>query len=56
MVRRLCPGAIMADHALWLFMVHTLWAFNIARSQDEKGQEIIPSVDPLSFSSGGEAS
>lgn len=54
--RRLCPGAIMADHAVWLFAVHNLWGLNIDRALDGNGNEIIPNVDPLSFTSGGEAS
>ncbi|TDL15533.1 cytochrome P450 [Rickenella mellea] len=54
--RRLCPGATMADHAVWLFAAHNLWALNMKRALDDNGKEIIPNVDPLSFTSGGEAS
>lgn len=46
----------MADHAIWIFAVHCLWGLNINRALDECGQEIIPNTDPLSFTSGGEAS
>ncbi|TFK64020.1 cytochrome P450 [Pluteus cervinus] len=54
--RRLCPGATMADHAVWVFAAHVLWALNLERELDEDGNEIIPPVDPLQFTSGGEAS
>ncbi|THU83604.1 cytochrome P450 [Dendrothele bispora CBS 962.96] len=54
--RRLCPGATMADHAVWVFAAHILWALNLEREKDEFGREIIPDVRPEMFSSGGEAS
>lgn len=46
----------MADHAVWVFAAHVLWAMNIERERDENGNEIIPPVDPLQFTSGSEAS
>ncbi|CAL1709868.1 unnamed protein product [Somion occarium] len=54
--RRLCPGATMADHAVWIFAANVLWALNINRGKDENGNEIVPPVDPMQFTSGGEAS
>ena len=53
---RLCPGATMADQAVWVFVAHVLWAYSLKPALDEHGQEVPPAVDPLAFSSGGEAS
>lgn len=52
----LCPGATMADQAVWVFAAHILWALNLDREKDEFGKEIVPEVGPLMFTSGGEAS
>lgn len=46
----------MADHAVWVLAAHILWTFNLEREIDENGKEIIPDVNPLMFTSGGEAS
>ncbi|KAF5343052.1 hypothetical protein D9758_011136 [Tetrapyrgos nigripes] len=54
--RRFCPGATMADHAIWVFAAHVLWALNLEREKDEFGNDIIPDVRPEMFTSGGEAS
>ncbi|KAJ7163866.1 cytochrome P450 [Mycena crocata] len=54
--RRLCPGAIMADHAIWIFAAHVLWALNLSQETNQDGKQIVPDVNPLMFTSGGEAS
>ncbi|PSR85632.1 hypothetical protein PHLCEN_2v5361, partial [Hermanssonia centrifuga] len=54
--RRMCPGATMSDHAIFIFAACIIWALDIRPVRDEHGVEIIPPVDPLQFSSGGEAS
>jgi hypothetical protein len=46
----------MADHAVWVFAAHVLWALNLEREKDKFGKDIIPDVRPEMFSSGGEAS
>ena len=46
----------MADQAVWVFVAHVLWAYSLKPALDEHGQEVPPAVDPLAFSSGGEAS
>ncbi|KAJ7689506.1 cytochrome P450 [Mycena olivaceomarginata] len=50
----LCPGATMADHAVWVFAARCLWALEIRPLRDADGQ--VPEVHPLMFTSGGEAS
>ena len=52
---RMCPGATMADHAIFAFTACILWALDI-RPPLKNGVEELPSVDPTRFSSGGEAS
>ena len=46
----------MADHAVWVFVARCLWALDIRPPQNEHGQEQIPEIHPLRFTSGGEAS
>ncbi|KAJ7482245.1 cytochrome P450 [Mycena galericulata] len=54
--RRFCPGATMADHAVWIFVARCLWALEILPPSGSDGRQVIPDVSPLGFSSGGEAS
>ncbi|EIM80470.1 cytochrome P450 [Stereum hirsutum FP-91666 SS1] len=47
--RRICPGRFLAEQQLWLQIATTLLCFNIRRTCDEAGNEIIP---PRFYSSG----
>ena len=38
--RRLCPGLHVAERTLFLSMARILWAFDIKKAKDEKGNEI----------------
>lgn len=54
--RSMCPGATMADHVIFVFAATILWALDIRPALNEAGEEVLPAVDPMQFSSGGEAS
>lgn len=47
----------MADHTIFVFAASILWALDIRPPLDPvSGKEELPPVDPMQFSSGGEAS
>ena len=57
MISRMCPGATMADQAIFVFAACILWALDIKPPLGAaSGKEELPPVDPAQFSSGGEAS
>lgn len=45
--RRLCQGMHIADRSLFLVIARLLWAFNLERAVDARGQEIVPDADEL---------
>ena len=46
--RRRCPGEGLADANIFIAMAMSLAVFNIEKAKDEKGKEIIPTIDFLS--------
>ncbi|ROW04275.1 hypothetical protein VSDG_00895 [Cytospora chrysosperma] len=46
--RRLCQGLHIADRSLFLSIARLLWAFNLEKAVDERGEEIMPDPDNLS--------
>ncbi|KAK7748123.1 hypothetical protein SLS53_001377 [Cytospora paraplurivora] len=45
--RRLCQGMHIADRSLFLVIARLLWAFNLEKAVDARGQEIVPDPDEL---------
>jgi len=46
--RRICPGRLLADSTLFLYVVLTLATFDILKERGEDGQVIEPKVQYLS--------
>ena len=40
--RRICPGQAFADRAIWLAIAHIVAAFDVCRTVDASGNEIVP--------------
>ena len=40
--RRVCPGQAFADRAIWLAIAHIVAAFDVCRTVDASGNEIVP--------------
>lgn len=46
--RRVCQGMHIADRSLFLSIARLLWAFNLEKAVDERGEDIVPDPDELS--------
>ncbi|KAI0336626.1 cytochrome P450 [Cubamyces sp. BRFM 1775] len=47
--RRICPGMFFAMNSIFIGIATMLYVFNIEKSKDEKGEEIVPEVDFRGF-------
>lgn len=45
--RRNCVGKVLANESLFIYVARTLWAVNLERVRDGRGNEIIPDTDSL---------
>ncbi|TFK29092.1 cytochrome P450 [Coprinopsis marcescibilis] len=43
--RRVCPGRFLADASVWIILTALCSLFDISRSHDAEGREVIPSVE-----------
>ncbi|KAM5541771.1 hypothetical protein V8D89_004500 [Ganoderma adspersum] len=47
--RRICPGMFFAMNSIFIGIATMLYVFNISKSKDERGREIVPEVDFRGF-------
>ncbi|KAI9454042.1 cytochrome P450 [Lactarius psammicola] len=45
--RRNCVGKVLANESLFIYVARILWAVNIERVRDDRGNEVLPDTDGL---------